>query len=111
MSSLRVATDINPLVPRSLRLSEFTNDVLNDRWKLNVAIVASMVRYFCCWYIIFIPSSELSIGYFKLLRNLFSLSITSSAAASNDDSNDAVFVNVLMNFPELMLSVLDVTTT
>lgn len=40
------------------------------------------------------------IGYFNLLRNLFSFSITSSAAASNDDSNDVVFVNVLINFPE-----------
>lgn len=40
------------------------------------------------------------ISYFNLLRNLFSLSITSSAAASNDDSNDVVFVNVLINFPE-----------
>lgn len=37
--------------------------------------------------------------YFSLLRNLSSLTATSSAAASNDDSTDVVLVNVLINFP------------
>jgi hypothetical protein len=36
---------------------------------------------------------------FIFSRSLFSLTATSSAAASNDDSTDVVFVKVLMNFP------------
>ncbi len=40
--------------------------------------------------------------HITLLRNLLTLSITSSVAASNDDSNNVVFTNVLMKFPELI---------
>jgi hypothetical protein len=100
-------------------MSTFTNkDARNDGTKVVHAQFNCFIRILfvvdrlCSLVVVGIMSVFLPVLiYFNLLRNLFSLSITSSAAASNDDSNEVVFVNVLMNFPELMLSVLDVTTT
>ena len=68
--------------------------MLHDFVKLSLRIM----QYDCTLLKIYVEPSLANI-HIIFSRSLFSLTVISSAAASNDDSTDVVFVKVLMNFP------------